>query len=77
MASQEQVSAKGELPAPSSGFGIVSNENRVAAIGVGGNSVIIGTTETRVDDRPAFVAVIAKQRSDSSSITSSSRTKRI
>ncbi len=62
------MSAKSELPAPTSGFGIVSNQNRVAAIGVGRDSVIIGATETRVDNRPAFVPVIAKQRSDSSCI---------
>ena len=67
MTSQEHVTAERELPATSGGLGVVGDQDCTTVIGVDRYGVVIGTTETRLDNGPAFV----------SAATSSSSTNRI
>ena len=65
MASQEHVAAERELPATFRGLGIVGDQDRSTVVGVDGNGIVVGGTETRLDDGPAFVTSLPQKRSNS------------
>jgi len=74
---EEHVATECE-PAPAAGrLGIMRDERRVVIVGVDGHRIVVGSSEPRLDDAPAFVAMPTEKRTDGSASTSSSSTKRI
>ena len=57
MASQEHVPPERKPTSAASRLDIVGNKNGALVIGVGSDSVIIGATESSVDNAPTFMAV--------------------
>lgn len=76
VASQQHMVAEGE-PAPAAGrVEIVGEEDRLPVIGVDGDRVVVGSSESCFADAPAFVSSPTEERADRSCASSSSSTKR-